>query len=79
MATFVADNKEDADRVQELFNEVRLQNEKPNSFSPRTFYPSSFYPNMLFCFCPKTHSYLFVTILTEPMSHTRTISQQLFT
>ena len=27
MATFVADNKEDADRVQQLFNEVRLQNE----------------------------------------------------
>ena len=58
MATFVADNKEDADRVQELFNEVRLQNEKPTSFSQQTFYPSSFYPNSFFIFILK-HTHIF--------------------
>ena len=38
MATFVADNKEDADRVQELFNEVRLQNENQLPFLCRPFF-----------------------------------------
>lgn len=38
MATFVADNKEDADRVQELFNEVRLQNENQLPFLSTPFF-----------------------------------------
>ena len=68
MATFVADNKEDADRVQELFNEVRLQNENQLFlFSAYLFSILFLSYRGFFIFILKHTTYLFVTILTEPI------------